>query len=116
MTGNKETEEGCITRLLQELEWSPLAHRMKIHRLTVLHMSIQGEIAIEMPTYVQKFKTKSVTPAVCHHEIKFIHSAHQLTLINSFLPRTIVDRNSLLLYVATSGSVSAFKNAVNNSD
>ncbi len=49
VTGNKETDEECMTRLLQELEWSPLAYRRKFHRLTVLYMAIQEEIAIEMP-------------------------------------------------------------------
>ncbi len=52
MLCDKEREDRCMTRLFQELEWLPLAHRRKIHMLTVLYMAMQGEIVIEMPTYV----------------------------------------------------------------
>ncbi len=59
--------------------------------------------------------TKSVTPAVIMKS-NSSHSAHHLTLINSFLPRTIVEWNILPPDVATSGIVLAFKKAINDSD
>ncbi len=46
VTGKKEREEGCMTRLFLKLEFSPLAHRGNMHRLTVLYIAIQGEISI----------------------------------------------------------------------
>ncbi len=65
VTDNKEREEGCMTRLLLESEWSPLAHRRHIHRLTVPYMSNEVENAIEMPTYVQS----QISHTLSHHEI-----------------------------------------------
>ncbi len=78
-----------------------------------LYTAIQGEIATEIPTYVHNQTSHTHS----HHEIKFIPpSTSSDTYKYSFLPRTIVDWNSLPPDVATSGSVPAFKKASNNSN
>ncbi len=76
-------------------------------------MAIQVEIAIDIPTYVHY-----QTSHICHHhETKSIPlSTSSDTYKYSFLSRTLVDWNSLPPDVVTSGSVPAFKKAINNSD
>ncbi len=76
-------------------------------------MAIQGEIAIEIPTYVHNQTSHTRN----HHEVKFIPlGTSSDTYKYSFLPRIIVDWNILPPDVVTSGRVPAFNKAVNNVD
>ena len=45
-----------VTAAYRELSpgWPPLQKRRKIARLTLLHKSIHGESALEMPSYIKK--------------------------------------------------------------
>ena len=44
---------GTVTNLLNDLDWPPLQVRRKIVRLTLFHKAIQGESAIELPSYIK---------------------------------------------------------------
>lgn len=114
VTGNREREEGCMTRLLQDLDLAPVAHRRKVHRLTILYMATQGDIAINIPDYVQHQSRHTRS----HHQDRFIPLSTSSDIYKySFFPRTIVEWNNLPPEIVTSNiSIPAFKKAVSHGD
>ena len=45
---------GTVTNLLNDLDWPPLQVRKRIAHLALFHEAIQGESAIELPSYILK--------------------------------------------------------------
>ena len=45
--------EGCVTQALNYPNWPTLEHRRKVNRLTLMHKTLHGQAAINIPAYVK---------------------------------------------------------------
>ena len=63
------SEQGCVTRFLNHLQWLSLQHRRKVARLTLLHKALHSEAAVNIPLYIEHKPTMKTRRS---HSLKFI--------------------------------------------
>ena len=54
--GNYEKEKGVVTKILQDLKWSPLETRRNVHRLTIMYKITNKLIDIPLDSRLQPNK------------------------------------------------------------
>ena len=78
--------------MLQDLQWSTLAHRRKIQRLTVFHKAVEGYLSIP----VRKLLHPVQCPTRRSHSKSIIElQPNKDSFKYSFIPRTVTDWNNL---------------------
>ena len=92
VTGNYNRTPGTVTRILSDLQWPTLQRRRQDARLYLLYRSIQGNIAVSLPSYITK---QTRTTRHTHPQIFLQVRASTQTYQNSFFPRTVRDWNDL---------------------
>lgn len=94
-----------VTPILSRLQWQPLQVRRMASRLVVFHKLINNSIPIP-PTLVTiaAQRTRSANPMKCCHVFTRIDQFRY-----SFIPRTIVQWNSLPAQVVLAPSTETFK-------
>ena len=65
VTRTQGTDEGCVTRALNHLQWPTLESRRKVARLSLLHKTLHGKASAAMPSYVTHKTDLRISP----HEI-----------------------------------------------
>ncbi len=98
--------ESSVTAMLQDLQWSTLAHRRKIQRLTVFHKAVEGYLSIPVRKLlhpVQRSTRRS-------HSKSFIElQANKDSFKYSFIPRTVTDWNNLPHHIISIQDPDSFK-------
>ena len=93
VTRTQGTDEGCVTRALNHLQWPTLESRRKVARLSLLHKTLHGKASVAMPSYVTHkpdLRTRG------SHPMKFLTIQSNCDEYkNSFWPRTIREWNKL---------------------
>jgi hypothetical protein len=109
ITGNWSREEGTVTSILEELKWSSLEERRKIQRLVLLYKAINGEVALEIPSYVEKKSAHTRN----NHGDRYIEVTTKIDPYKySYFPRTIADWNQLPLDATSASSSASFKTSI----
>ena len=103
--------EGCVTQALNYPNWPTLEHRRKVNRLTLMHKTLHGQAAINIPPYV---KHQTVTKTRNSDPVKFIPVQRSFDEYKySLWSRTINDWSRLPPNIINLTSISNFKVAVN---
>ena len=106
VTGNYNR---TVTRILSDLQWPTLQRRRQDARLYLLYRSIQGNIAVSLPSYI----TKQTRTTRHTHPQRFLQvRASTQTYQNSFFPRTVRDWNNLPPDILEAPTAALFKTAV----
>ena len=109
VTGNYNRTPGTVTRILSDLQWPTLQRRRQDARLYLLYRSIQGNIAVSLPSYI----TKQTRTTRHTHPQRFLQvRASTQTYQNSFFPRTVRDWNDLPPDILEAPTAALFKTAV----
>ena len=102
-----DTDEGCVTRALNHLQWPTLESRRKVARLSLLHKTLHGKASVAMPSYVTHkpdLRTRG------SHPMKFLTIQSNCDEYkNSFWPRTIREWNKLPPAVLDINNTELFK-------
>ena len=101
-------EEGSMTKLLRDLEWSSLEARRTVARLTFFYKILNKHVDIELPHYVtpQNYNSRgSDINAPKFVQISTVRDIYKY----SFYPRTIVEWNSIPPEIKKSKNVSSFR-------
>ena len=101
--------KASVTTMLEELGWRSLEQRRADLRLTLLYKCINGIVAVDLS---DDLIPQTRTSRHHHHLAFFIPSETKQYLQLSFLPRTIVQWNSLPSSVVMAPSADAFKKGV----
>ena len=109
VTGNYNRTPGTVTRILSDLQWPTLQRRRQDARLYLLYRSIQGNIAVSLPSYI----TKQTRTTRHTHPQRFLQvRASTQTYQNSFFPRTVRDWNDLPPDILEAPTAALLKTAV----
>ena len=129
MKDYRSREEGCVTRMLDQLELPSLQRRRKMNRLTFLYRVVEGQVPAlpchDILTKIRgkrqikpkQFKNCVTTNPIDNQEtnnskcFKTI-TTRTLQYKNSFFPRTIIEWNKLEDSVVHSKTVTEFKTSV----
>ena len=107
VTRTQGTDEGCVTRALNHLQWPTLESRRKVARLSLLHKTLHGKASVAMPSYVTHkpdLRTRG------SHPMKFLTIQSNCDEYkNSFWPRTIREWNKLPPAVLDINNTELFK-------
>ena len=105
-------EEGCVTKVLKQLNWPTLKKRRQVAGLTLVYKCVTNQAAIDISCYVQhQSSLKTRAP----HSLKFIPLQPSCdTYKYSFWPRTIIDWNSLPSDYSTMDSTAKFKATISD--
>ena len=102
---------GTVTKMLQTLEWDSLEDRRKIRRLTILQQARLGHLSLPIGTLLQPVQRQS----------RHLHCNAYTTITTSkdcmkysYLPRTIIDWNSLPEQITQIETIPQFKQAIAN--
>ena len=102
---------GTVTNLLNDLDWPSLQSRRKVARLSMLHKTIHGESALEIPSYIKRRNCQLRS----YHKDKFIELISNTEAYrNSFYCRTIKEWNSLPSNIIDIVKTPLFKQALLN--
>ena len=109
-TYGRETE--CVTKALKKLKWESLEERRKVARLTLLHGTLNNQVAVSVPEYV---KPQSCLKTRFSYPNKFVPlQPRSDTYKFSFWPRTIRDWNNLPNRIIEMANSNNFRNEVVN--
>lgn len=109
VTGCYDYQPGTVTNLLQELKWPTLEERRMMTRLTTFYKITSGELAVEIPAYIQR--PTRVTRSL--HPKRFINmGSSSNTYKNTFFTRTVKEWNLLPNEILEKDSVNTFKSAL----
>ena len=93
VTNTYGRETGCVTKALKILKWETLEERRKVARLTLLHRTLNNQVAVSVPEYL---KPQSCLKTKFSHPNKFVPlQPRSDTYKFSFWSRTIRDFTSL---------------------
>ena len=82
-----------VTNLLNDLDWSSIQSRRKVARVTMLHKTIHGESALEIPSYIERHNLCQLRS---YHKDKFFElKPNTEAYRNSFYSRTIKEWNPM---------------------
>ncbi len=108
VTNEHSREEGTMTKLLRDLEWSTLEARRSVNRLTFFYKILNKHVDIELPHYVTPQKRNSRGSDI--NAPKFVQISTIRDIYKySFYPRTIVEWNSLPPEVRRIKNINSFK-------
>ena len=94
VTNCRSNEPGCITEILESLQWQSLKARRQESRLKLLHSCIYGNSVIKLPEYIKPLN--NVYNTRNHHPSKFYPPFGQINSFRfSFFPKAISDWNEL---------------------
>ena len=111
VTGIYSREPGTVTKIMDDLEWPTLQQRRKVSRLGLLYKTINNEVAIDLPEYIQRHaRNTRQTHDQTFLQVRSRTKVHQ----NSFFPRTIKEWNDLPPDILTVGTASQFRTAVSS--
>ena len=93
-----------VTSMLDDLQWPPLQQRRQQKRLTTLYKAVNNVSPVSVPEYVKPSAGRTRT-----HDLAFVQlRANYEQYKNSFLPRTIRERNFLPPDLVHAASVDEF--------
>jgi len=98
--------EISVTALLERLKWPTLAERRRSARLVLFYKAHTGVVAIPLDNILTKADGRT---RGAHSNYKQFATKSNLVL-NSFIPKTVKQWNSLDLDIKTSSTVAEFKN------
>ena len=106
------TRKSSVTAIKQDLNWEPLQHRRKVDRLTNFQQAVAGKIAFPVQNVLRPVgrSTRRSSTAANFITIQTNKDCYKY----AFLPRTLVDWNSLPSSITTIQDKKAFKTAVNH--
>ena len=103
-------EPGTVTRILRELEWSPLDEERKTKRLVMMYKMMNNLVDIPISNYV----TLNNRDTRGHNQ-KLIQPRHNKAAYQySFFPSTIADWNRLPAIVVNAPTLQIFKTEIKN--
>ena len=95
---------GCVTSMLDALQWEPLQQRRANNRLLMLYRFVNSLVEIEPSKFLKKSDAGTPGAKRLYQE----HAGHPV-LHSSFFPRTIREWNSLPASLTDSPSLESFK-------
>ena len=102
---------GAVTNLVNDLDWPSLRTGRKIARLIMLHETIRGESALEIPNYIKRRNCQLGS----YQKDKFIELKPDTEAYgNSFYCRTIKEWNSIPSNIIDMAKTPLFKQALVN--
>ena len=105
---NDYDRHSSVSMMLAQLNWATLQERRKHHRLTFLHKIFNNKVAVPADLF-----TINQRPQRHAHHLHLKHEACNTNVYKfSFVPRTILDWNSLTDSVVASTSTEQFKSAL----
>ena len=109
VTNNYSKEPGSVTESLQKLQWESLDRRRQNIRLSLFHKIHYGLVDIIPTQYMTPYTRQSR-----HYHPLAYQVPHSTTdyIKHSFFHRTIVEWNSLPVYLVSSDSNSVFKSGL----
>jgi len=112
VTGNYE-RRSSVTTMKRDLHWEPLETRRVVTRLTIFQQAIAGHLAIPAHTILRPVERSSrLTSPEGNNFIQI--QANKNCYKHSFLPRTIINWNSLPSTITSITNKDQFKQAANN--
>ena len=90
----------------KELEWESLEERRKVSRVSILHQALSGRLAIPTQTILRPVLRSS------RHSQLIQIATNKNCLKYSFMPRTVIDWNSIPLHIKEIEDKDKFKAAV----
>ena len=100
-----------VTNMLEQLDWSPLEHRRRTSRLSMLNKIAQGQVAIPAHKFMQPVQTRSSSRL--NHNKAFTRLTGKSNFFNkSFFPLTILQWNKLPEHIVNISDPKQFKNTV----
>ena len=111
-TGNYYSRDpGCVTNMLNKLQWEPLQHRRAKSKVTMLYKIIHHEV--EIPIHHLLVTNTRVTRGTQANNIRQISTRVDVYKY-SFVPSTITAWNRLPSEARTAPSVDSFRQAIQN--
>ena len=95
---------GCVTKMLNDLNWGPLKVRRRHDRLSMLYTIQHNLVDIPTDRYLRVSDRRTRGPAKFFQE-RIIDTAYS----NSFFPRTVRDWNRLSGEVVSAASLGEFR-------
>ena len=95
-----------VTEMKKELEWESLEERRKVSRVSILHQALSGRLAIPTQTILRPVLRSS------RHSQLIQIATNKNCLKYSFMPRTVIDWNSIPLHIKEIVDKDKFKAAV----
>ena len=104
--------DGMRNKGLKKLKWESLEERMKVARLTLLHRTLNNQVAVSVTEYV---KPQSCLKTRFSHPNKFVPLQSRSDSYKfNFWPRTIRDWNNLPNRIIEMANSNNFRNEVAN--
>lgn len=98
--------QSSVTRMMQQLDWKPLANRRKITRLSIFQKACQGHLAIPIENLLHPV----TRPTRKTHSKAFINISTKTDIYKySFIPRTVTEWNLLPDSIIQTQDTKAFK-------
>ena len=100
----RDRTPGCMTTMVQELNWETLQQRRKTSRLVMMYKIIHGLVDIDQSNYLTPGDSRT------RGAMKFLQpTATREVYNNSYFPRTIRDWNGIPSSVRTAKTIEAFR-------
>ena len=100
--------EGCVTEIIQSLEWTSLADRRKVRRISILQARLD-HFSLPIGNLLQPVQRQSHH---LHSNAYTTPSASKDSYKYSYFPRTIIDFNFLPEHLTQTELIPQFKEAV----
>ena len=101
--------DGCVTEMIQSLEWTSLADRRKVRRISILQQARLGHLSLPIGNLLQPVQRQS---RHLHSNAYATLSANKDCYKYSYFPRTIIDWNFLPEHLTQIELIPQFKEAV----
>jgi hypothetical protein len=100
---------GCVTNMIKKLEWDSLADRRLTRRLVIFHKAIHGHLSIPLGNLTQPANRPSRhTNSQAYTRLTATKNCYK----HSYMPKTIIDWNSLPDSIVTITDSNLFKEAI----
>lgn len=105
----KTKSKGCVTDMLNKLEWETLAERRHIRRLAIFHKAVNGHLSLPVGNLLQPSQRSSRhSNSKAFNTIATSKDCYKY----SFLPKTIKDWNNLPETIVATSEPNQFKQAL----
>ena len=95
---------GCVTKMIDDLNWEPLEVRRRHERLGMLYRIQHNLVDIPIDRYLQVSDSRTRGPTKFFQE-----RISDATYSNSFFPRTVRDWNKLPVEIVSAASLEEFR-------
>ena len=102
----RSRSEGCVSEMINQLQWPSLETRRRVHRVTVLQQARLGHLS--MPVHELLHPVRRLSRHV-HSQAYAVPAANKNCYKFSYIPRTIVDWNSLPDHIVNIDTIDRFK-------